>query len=125
MALFLLVFAVCLLILCGMVGILLLSRTPRYRTEPKDLLALFDKAIDGSVGETEWHTIIGYPVRHDDYLEDVRRRAQRLMDEHGRPWKAARGEPLLSPAGQEELAALRDHLAAHTALRERQGHDAD
>lgn len=120
MALFLLIFAVCLLVLCSMVGILLLSRTPRYRTEPKDLLALFDKALDGSVGETEWNTIIGYPVRHDDYLEGVRRRAQRLMDEHGRPWKAARGEPLLSPTGQTELAALREHLAAHTALREQQ-----
>ncbi|GGX95363.1 hypothetical protein GCM10007160_23670 [Litchfieldella qijiaojingensis] len=125
MALFLLVFAVCMLVLCSVVGILMLSRTPRYRTEPKDLLALFDKAIDGSVGETEWNTIIGYPVRHDDYLENVRRRAQHLMDEHGRPWRAARGEPLMSPAGREELAALRDHLAAHTALREQQRQDAE
>ncbi|WP_027947867.1 hypothetical protein [Litchfieldella anticariensis] len=123
MALFLLIFAVCMLVICSVVGILLLSRTPRYRTEPRDLLTLFDKTLEGNIGETEWNTIIGYPVRHDEYLENVRRRAQRLMDEHGRPWKAARGEPLLSPAGCEELSILRDHLAAHTALRERQRHE--
>lgn len=116
MATFLLVFAVCMLVICSMVGILLLSRTPRYRTEPKDLIALFDRTLEGHVSETEWNTIVGYPVRHDEYLENVRRRAQRLMDEYGQPWKAARGGPLLSHEGREELEALRNHLAAHTAL---------
>lgn len=124
MALFLLVFAVCLLVICSMVGIMMLSRTPRYRTEPHHLLALFDKTLEGRVSETEWHTLIGYPVRHDDYLEGVRRRAQRLMDEHGRPWQAAQGGSLLSRTGREELRALRDHLAARMALREARDDDA-
>lgn len=119
MALFFLVFAVCLLIFGGMTAILLLSRTPRYRTEPEHLLALFDKALASQVGETEWQTIVGYPIRHDDYLEGIRRRAQRIMDEHGRHGRVARGKPLLDATGQEELAALRRHLAAHQALRQR------
>ncbi|MDR5867722.1 hypothetical protein [Halomonas koreensis] len=119
MALFLTVFLVCLLIIGGMVAVLMLSRTPRYRTEPEHLLSLFDRALESRVGETEWNAVIGYPIRHDDYLEGVRRRAQRLMDEHGRHGRVARGKPLLDDEGQAELAALRDHLAARTELRRR------
>lgn len=121
MALFLLVFAVCLLIFGGMVAILLLSGTPRYRTEPQQLLELFDRALESQVGETEWNTIMGYPIRHDDYLDGVRRRAQRLMDEHGSHGRVSRGKPLLDATGHEELKALRDHLASRQALREQEG----
>ncbi|APX92571.1 hypothetical protein BWR19_06225 [Halomonas sp. 1513] len=124
MALYLLVLGVCTLVFGSMIGILLLSRTPRYRTEPQHLLDIFDKTLEGKASETEWNVVVGYPVRHDDHLESVRRRAQRLMDEHGRPWQAARGQPLLSKAGCEELAALREHLASHIALRDKQHFDA-
>ncbi|WP_280551967.1 hypothetical protein [Halomonas sp. 25-S5] len=120
MALFLLVLVVCLVIFGGMIALLMLSGTPRYRTEPEHLLELFDKALESRVGETEWNTIIGYPIRHNDYLDGIRRRAQRLMDEHGRHGRVTRGKPLLDTIGQEELAALRDHLAAHTSLQRRQ-----
>ncbi|MDI5889656.1 hypothetical protein [Halomonas rhizosphaerae] len=120
MALFLLVLVVCLVIFGGMIALLMLSGTPRYRTEPEHLLELFDKALESRVGETEWNAIIGYPIRHDDYLDGIRRRAQRLMDEHGRHGRVTRGKPLLDATGQEELAALRDHLAAHTSLQRRQ-----
>lgn len=118
MALFLLIFIVCLAIIGGMVLILLFSRTPRYRTEPEQLVELFDKALANQVGETEWSVVINYPIRHDDYLDGVRRRAQQLMQEHGRPWQAAQGKPLLDRTGHAELAALRQHLMAHHRLRE-------
>lgn len=121
MALYLLVLAVCLLVIGSVLVLLLVSRTPRYRTEPEHLLEIFDKALESRVSETEWNTIIGYPIRHDEYLEGVRRRADRLMDEHGRHGRLARGKPLLDATGQEELAALRDHLAAR--LRLQQGSD--
>jgi hypothetical protein len=124
MALFLLIFAVCLLIIGGMVLILLFSRTPRYRTEPEQLLELFDKALDNQVGETEWNVVINYPIRHDDYLDGIRRRAQYLMQEHGRPWQVAQGKPLLDKTGREELAALRNHLASHQRLREKRRDEA-
>jgi hypothetical protein len=120
MTLFLLVFAVCLLIFGGMTALLLLSGTPRYRTEPAQLLALIDRALASEVTETEWNAIIGYPIRHDETLDSIRRRAQRLVDEHGNHGRVSRGKPLLDAAGQEELKALRDHLARHLALREQQ-----
>lgn len=119
-ALFLLVFAVCLLIFSGMTALLLLSGPPRYRTEPAQLLALIDRALASEVGETEWNTIIGYPIRHDETLDGIRRRAQRLVDEHGNHGRVTRGKPLLDATGQAELEALRDHLARHLELRERQ-----
>lgn len=120
MALFLLVFAVCLLIFGGMVGLLLLTGTPRYRTEPTQLLELIDRALVSQVSETEWNAIIGYPIRHDETLDGIRRRAQRLVDEHGSHGRVTRGKPLLDATGQEELTALRDHLARHLAIKERQ-----
>ncbi|KAA0014150.1 hypothetical protein F0A17_00290 [Billgrantia pellis] len=119
MALYLLIFAVCLLVVGGTVLILLFSRTPRYRTEPGQLLALFDKALRNEVTSTEWNIVMNYPIRHDDYLEGVRRRAQHVMQEHGRHWQIAQGKPLLNDAGRKELAALRDHLEAHHRLRQR------
>lgn len=118
MALFLPIFVVCLLIIGGVVLILLFSRTPRYRTEPAQLLKLFDQALANQVGETEWNVVLSYPIRHDDYLDGVRRRAQHLMQEHGRPWQVALGKPLLDRTGHEELTALRHHLASHLHLRE-------
>ncbi|MFC7369948.1 MULTISPECIES: hypothetical protein [Vreelandella] len=119
MALYFLVFGVCLLIIGAVVLILMTVGTPRYRTEPSDLLTLFDKALESNISETEWNTTIGYPIRHDDYLDSVRRRAARLMETHGRRWQIAQGKPLLNQEGYEELKALRDHLAAHTALQQR------
>lgn len=120
MALFLVVFAVCVLVIGSVLAILMLSHTPRYRTEPEHLLTLFAKALGSSVNETEWNSIIGYPVRHDEYLEGVRRRAQRLMDEHGSHGRASRGGQLLDSEGQAELKAMSDHLTARTRLKQQQ-----
>ncbi|MCK0744038.1 hypothetical protein [Chromohalobacter nigrandesensis] len=117
MLLFLLVFAVCLTILVGTVAMLMLSRTPRYRTEPEHLLTLFDKTLDKRVGVAEWHALVDYPIRHDAYLESIRCRAQHVMEEHGRPWQVAQGGCLLSRAGRDELEAIRDHLRARLSLR--------
>ncbi|WP_420827710.1 hypothetical protein [Halomonas binhaiensis] len=116
--LFLLVLGICVLLFGSVLAILMLARTPRYRTEPSHLLDLFDKALDESLSEGEWNAIINYPIRHDDFLDGVRRRARHIMDEHGRFGRMSRGRPLLDKTGGEELSALRDHLQAHTRLRE-------
>lgn len=118
-ALFLLVLAVCLLIFASMLAMLMLSSTPRYRTEPKHLLSLFERALDNNLSEDEWNAIAHYPIRHDDYLDGVRRRANRLMDQHGRFARVDRGRPILDEQGATELKALHEHLQAHTRLRER------
>lgn len=120
MALYLLVAGVCMLVIGAVFLALITAKTPRYRTEANDLIALFDKALDSRVSETEWNTIIGYPVRHDEYLDRVRRQASHLMDRYGRHWQVARGKPLLNAKGHAELKVLRDHLAAHSALRQHQ-----
>lgn len=120
MAQYLLILAVCVAVIGGAIALMMMVRTPRYRTEPQHMLQLFERLLANRLSEAEWHAVIGYPVRHDPYLEGVRRSAQRIMDEHGRPWQAEQGGSLLSRSGREELAALREHLAAHMALREKQ-----
>lgn len=116
MLLYLLVFAVCLLITLTTVIALMLSRTPRFRTQAEDLISLFDDVLANRASEAQWHTLIGYPIRHDPYLENLRRRSQHLMEQYGRPWQAAQGGSMLSREGREELGGLRDHLVAHAAL---------
>lgn len=118
MALFLLIFVVSMVVIGGTIAMMMMARTPRYRTEPQHLLRLFDRVLDGQASANEWHTVVGYPVRHDAYLEGVRRSAMLIMDEYGRPSQATTGGSLLSRAGREELGVLRDHLAAHMALEE-------
>lgn len=119
MALFLLVFAVCMVVFGAMLASLLYSRTPRYRTEPRDLIELFDMALNDQLDDTQWNVVVGYPIRHDEYLEGIRRRAHRLMEEHGHHWRQKAGGSLLDKTGHEELFALRAHLAAHTSLTEK------
>lgn len=120
MALYFVIFVICLVIVGGTIALLMTVRTPRYRTEPKHLLTLFDRVLANQATENEWHTVVGYPIRHDEYLEGIRRSAQRLMDEHARPWKSSQDRVALSAAGQEELVALRTHLAARIDLQEGQ-----
>ncbi|WP_189515091.1 hypothetical protein [Kushneria pakistanensis] len=119
MATFLLTFAVCLLICSFMVVALMLSRTPRYRTSANDLLTLLDETLENRVSEARWHTVIGYPIRHDPYLENVRRRCQAIMDEYGQPWRFEQGGALFSKPGLEEIHALRQHLTARLSLDDR------
>jgi hypothetical protein len=112
LGLYLVVVLICLLVVGGTVGLLMMVRTPRYRTEPDHLLKLFDRVLAGQATESEWHAIVGYPIRHDAYLEGVRRKAQQIMDEHGRPWQVAQGGSLLSRSGREELQTIRNQLAS-------------
>ncbi|WP_136064486.1 hypothetical protein [Modicisalibacter radicis] len=118
MALFLLIFVVSMVVIGSTIAMMMLARTPRYRTEPQHLLRLFDRVLGDEASANEWHTVVGYPVRHDEYLEGVRRSAMLIMDEHGRPSQATTGGSLLTRTGREELGVLRDHLAAHMALEE-------
>ncbi|SHE28557.1 hypothetical protein SAMN02745148_00014 [Modicisalibacter ilicicola DSM 19980] len=118
MILYLVVFAVCLVVVGGSVALMMSLSTPRYRTEPQHLLQLFERVLNHQATEAEWNALVGYPIRHDEYLEGVRRSAQELMEMYGRPWRAAQGGCLLSPRGREGLIALRDHLASRLTVQE-------
>jgi len=120
--LFLLVFAVCVVVIGSVLAVLMLAGTPRYRTEPEHLLALFDRALGDDLGEDEWNATILYPIRHSDYLDGVRRRARQLMEDHGRFGRLSRNKSLLDKEGTAELKALRDHLNARTQLERQRVH---
>lgn len=116
MLVYLVAFIVCLLVIGGSMALLMGMSTPRYRTEPQHLLELFERVLNHQASETEWHALAGYPIRHDESLEAVRRSAQDIMDDHGRPWQAAHGGCLLSRSGREELTILRDDLASRVLV---------
>ena len=68
MSIFIITFVVCLIVTVGTVAMLMMSRTPRFRTDYSDIARVLDQAISGEINENEWHSVIGYPIRHDEYL---------------------------------------------------------
>ncbi|WP_158773254.1 hypothetical protein [Cobetia sp. L2A1] len=118
MSIFIITFVVCLIVCLATVGMLMLARTPRFRTDFSDIARVLDQASSGEISENEWHTVIGYPIRHDEYLESLRRRCQGIFDNHARPWQVAQGGALFSREGREELSILLGHLRARTGVAE-------
>ncbi|NHH86665.1 hypothetical protein F8A90_05610 [Cobetia sp. cqz5-12] len=118
MSIFIITFVVCLIVTVGTVAMLMMSRTPRFRTDYSDIARVLDQAISGEINENEWHSVIGYPIRHDEYLESLRRRCQGIFDNHARPWQLAQGGALFSRAGRDELNVLLGHLRARTGVAE-------
>ena len=54
MALYLLVFGVCLLVMGAVLLVLMNAGTPRYRTEPNHLLQVFDRVLTSHSMATLW-----------------------------------------------------------------------
>ncbi|AOS96925.1 hypothetical protein AUP74_01488 [Microbulbifer aggregans] len=47
-------------------------RTPRFRMERRDFLKGLEDAIAGQADDNEWRVLVGYPMRHDPELEELR-----------------------------------------------------
>lgn len=110
MASFLVVIALVTLFFFGFVLLFIrLGRNPIYRTNKARVLQLFDRVLEGHAADIEWRTFLSVPIRHDEFLEDIRQRAEILDDEFGRQ---VRGY-LLTRDGREKLRELRVELETY------------
>ncbi len=83
-----------------------MERSPMYRTTRDSMIRLFERVLDGKASDLEWRTFLSIPVRHDEFLEDVRQRCEFLDDTYGRNIRGY----VLTREGREQLSELLDEL---------------
>lgn len=86
-----------------------MGKNPIYRANRESMLQLFDRVLSGEAADIEWRTFLSVPIRHDEYLEDIRQRCEMLEDEYSRQ---VRGY-LLNREGRAKLAELREELETY------------
>lgn len=83
-----------------------MERSPVYRTTRESMIRLFERVLGGEASDLEWRTFLSIPVRHDEFLEDVRQRCEFLDDTYGRNIRGY----VLTRDGREQLAELLEEL---------------
>lgn len=86
-----------------------MESSPIYRTNRDSMIRLFERVLSGEAKDLEWRTFLSIPVRHDEFLEDLRQRCDYLDTEYGRQ---VRGY-LLTRKGLEELEKVLEELKAY------------
>lgn len=54
--------------------------TPVYRLETKNIIVLLTLVVEGKATENDWEVFLGLPIRHNEQLEDIRLRCQRISE---------------------------------------------
>jgi hypothetical protein len=83
-------------------------RTPRFRMERRDFLKGLEDVIAGQADDNEWRVLVGYPMRHDPELEELRLECLDIEEDEytgGQPY-------LFTEAGLERLREQRRQLLA-------------
>ena len=86
-----------------------LESSPIYRTTREGMIHLFERVLAGEASDIEWRTFLSVPIRHDEFLEDLRLRCDYLDNEHGRQLRGY----LLTRTGREQLQVILDELLAY------------
>lgn len=90
--------------------VLLWVRTPRYRIERHNVIRLLELVLTGQASENDWRVFAAVPLRHDEFLNDIR---ERCMDIEEREYIGmGRSAFLFSAAGLRELADVLNELKA-------------
>lgn len=76
--------------------------TPIYLVKKRNLVTLFNMVLDGHATENDWQVFLGVPIRHNDRLEDIRRRCCELSE---REYIGGDGV-LFTEKGKEEIRQL-------------------
>jgi len=93
-------------IVCGaLVATLLWVKTPIYRVKRADIRRLLEWVLLGQATENNWRVFCDYPIRHDELLESIRMRCEKIEEDF---YSAERHAPyLFTPMG---LEAIRQQL---------------
>ncbi|MEH6469054.1 MAG: hypothetical protein V7725_05525 [Porticoccus sp.] len=54
--------------------------TPVYRLDKKNIVILLTLVVEGRATENDWQVFLGMPIRHNEQLEDVRRRCYEISE---------------------------------------------
>lgn len=87
-------------------------RTPRYRLRRENIIALFERILDGKATVHDWNIFVSMPIRYDPELEAVRRRCMILEEQHflGNSSGQRGGRYLFTEEGLKQLRAMLKEL---------------
>lgn len=91
-------------IIAAVFAVLLWVKTPHYQIQSQQVIQLLEWMILGQAGENDWRVFCGYPIRHDERLEQVRQRCVEI-DEQFYIGDTRAGH-LLNREGLEQLTEL-------------------
>lgn len=69
------------LVLVGLFGLFFRLKRSTYRLDKTNLIHLFELILSGEASESDWNVFLEIPIRHDDYLEELRARFIELTGE--------------------------------------------
>ncbi len=95
-------------IVAAVFGVLLWVKTPHYQIQPQRVVQLLEWMILGQATDNDWRVFCGYPIRHNEMLEQVRQACVEI-DEQFYIGDTRAGH-LLSGEGLEHLEELLDQL---------------
>ncbi|MDQ2075060.1 hypothetical protein [Marinimicrobium sp. ABcell2] len=99
------------LVFALLLGVFVWVRTPRYRINRANVIALLELVLDARAAENDWRVFVSIPLRHDPYLEQIR---QRCMDIEERTYVGKRRSGFLfSDQGLAELREILDEIRSH------------
>ena len=88
--------------------VLMWVRTPRYRIQRHNVIALLELVLNGQASENDWRVFAAVPLRHNPELDEIR---ERCMDIEEREYIGpSRSGLLFSQQGLEELRELLQNL---------------
>lgn len=95
-------FAIFALIIWGLMHM----RTPRFRMEREQFQQGLEDVIAGQADDNEWRVLIGYPMRHDPPLEQLRLECMKIEE------REYTGTPpyLFTDSGLQQLRDVRERL---------------
>lgn len=96
------------LIFIGILVVLMWVRTPRYRIQRHNVIALLELVLNGQASENDWRVFAAIPLRHNPELDEIR---ERCMDIEEREYIGpGRSGLLFSQQGLDELREILQNL---------------
>ena len=101
-------------ILALLLWVLSRSAMGNRRVSRRSVLALLEGVINGTTPQPTWDLFVGYPITHDEALEQIRRRCVVLQegDSETPPAASGIGQYIFNRAGREQVALIVDELKA-------------
>ncbi len=93
----------------AVLAVLMWVRTPLYRVSTEQVIRVLELMLLGQATENDWRIFLGYPIRQEPFLDDIRHQCQLLDEEHFIGDSHTQGF-LLDKAGRLRVAELLEEV---------------
>lgn len=105
-------------------AVLFWVRTPRYRIERENVIALLRLVLAHRASENDWRVFVSVPLRNNPLLDEVRERCAEIEEREYLGHASSRSDgALFTDRGMAELRELLEELEAEEKRVEESEHD--